>query len=573
MRKIIKYVVIPLIIIILILGSLLYFKYNKKDKDNDNEIIKTLSGTKIKDNIYGYKLKEDIESSIVFSILYKDYIYYGLSNKENISFYRYNIYNNENKLIKESFGYMGCNISNDKLYCFDNSKTDMLDLNLNIIKSNIGSNIVPIKDTYYVIKENDLYDNENIIYKFDNSKYKNYEYYDYEIINNEIYLYYFDYDNNKYIVCDITNNKCTNIPSNRYTKYNNGIYFVNKDNVELYDLTTDKQSKYNLSINRSESYTNYLLKDNLYFYNMNLQRLEIINYKENSIDYIDMKSISTFDYYNNYLYIYTYNGDYDYYIIDINSYKFNYISSEEYIKSFDDILNNKIKEIKDKYNVNIHVKDDIISFPDFTYKKYDDTIHIISSLNEITTVLDKLSKEVFDSFYDKDYKGLHMYLTGELKPKDMKTQYSSPAAYSLTYKNQYIITMNIGIFANETNTCHELMHNIENNLNNKGEYFSDWYKLNPKKHTYTYSYKDTNNNKYTIGESNINNVYFVDSYANTYPAEDMARIFENICNTNESSILNTYPKLYKKGIYLRDTLYKYYPSLKETTLFNSLKIS
>lgn len=179
MRKIIKYVVIPLIIIILILGSLLYFKYNKKDKDNDNEIIKTLSGTKIKDNIYGYKLKEDIESSIVFSILYKDYIYYGLSNKENISFYRYNIYNNENKLIKESFGYMGCNISNDKLYCFDNSKTDMLDLNLNIIKSNIGSNIVPIKDTYYVIKENDLYDNENIIYKFDNSKYKNYEYYDY----------------------------------------------------------------------------------------------------------------------------------------------------------------------------------------------------------------------------------------------------------------------------------------------------------------------------------------------------------------------------------------------------------
>lgn len=56
MRKIIKYVVIPLIIIILILGSLLYFKYNKKDKDNDNEIIKTLSGTKIKDNIYGYKL-------------------------------------------------------------------------------------------------------------------------------------------------------------------------------------------------------------------------------------------------------------------------------------------------------------------------------------------------------------------------------------------------------------------------------------------------------------------------------------------------------------------------------------
>ena len=69
MRKIIKYVVIPLIIIILILGSLLYFKYNKKDKDNDNEIIKTLSGTKIKDNIYGYKLKEDIEFYIKITFI------------------------------------------------------------------------------------------------------------------------------------------------------------------------------------------------------------------------------------------------------------------------------------------------------------------------------------------------------------------------------------------------------------------------------------------------------------------------------------------------------------------------
>ena len=76
---------------------------------------------------------------------------------------------------------------NDKLYCFDNSKTDMLDLKSQYnFKSNIGSNIVPVKDTYYVIKENDLYDNENIIYKFDSSKYKNYEYYDYEIINNKI---------------------------------------------------------------------------------------------------------------------------------------------------------------------------------------------------------------------------------------------------------------------------------------------------------------------------------------------------------------------------------------------------
>ena len=569
MKKVIKYVIIPLIIIVLILGCLLYIKYNRK---KDNEIIKTLSGIKVSDNVYGYKLKDDSESTIIFSNLYKDYIYYGVSNGEYISLYRYNIYNNEKKLLKESFGYMSCNISSDKMYCFDNAKTDMLDLELNVIKSDLGSNIIPIKDKYYVINGNDLYYNESAIYKLDN-KYKNYEYYDYQNINDEIYLYYFDYDNSKYIVCDVKNNKCTDIPSNRYTKYNNGIYFVNKDSIELYDLVNDKTDKYNISINRIEYYTNYLLNNNLYFYNTDLKRLEIINYIDNKVDYIDMKNISTFEYYNNYLYIYTFNGDYDYYIIDINSYKYNYITIEEYIKSFDELLSNKIKDIKDKYNVNIHVKDDLISFPDFTAKEYSDTVHIITSIDEITNVLSKFSKEVFDSFYDKNYEGLHMYLTSELKPKNIRTQYSSPAAYSLTYKNKYIIAMNIGIFANETNTCHELMHNIESNLNNKGEYFGDWYKLNPKKHTYTYSYKETDSNKYTIGENNINNVYFVDSYANTYPTEDMARIFENICNTNEDSVLNNYPNLYKKGVYLRDIMYKYYPSLKETTLFNSLNKS
>ena len=278
-------------------------------------------------------------------------------------------------------------------------------------------------------------------------------------------------------------------------------------------------------------------------------------------------------YYNKYIYIYSYSGKYDYYVIDIDSYNPEYQSIEEYIASFEKILSDKIKDIKDKYNVNIHVKNDLLNFPDFTAKEYNDTVHIISSLSEITKVFDKLSKDVFDSFYDTNHNGLHMYLTSTLKPKNIKTQYSDPAAYSLVYNNQYIIALNIGTFATETNTCHELMHNIENNLNNKGEYFSDWYKLNPKKHSYTYSYKKTDNNKYTIGESDINKVYFVDSYANSFPTEDMARIFENVCNTDKNSILNTYPNLYKKGDYLRTILYKHFPSLKDSTIFNSLKES
>ncbi|UKI58429.1 MAG: hypothetical protein L6V81_03205 [Clostridium sp.] len=43
-------------------------------------------------------LKMTQKSTIIFSNLYKDYIYYGVSNGEDISLYRYNIYNNEKEI-------------------------------------------------------------------------------------------------------------------------------------------------------------------------------------------------------------------------------------------------------------------------------------------------------------------------------------------------------------------------------------------------------------------------------------------------------------------------------------------
>lgn len=570
MRKIIKFVIIPLIIIILVLGTLLYFKYNTKDVNID---VKNLKGEKISDKVYGYKFNTDSKKNILFSMPYKDYVYYALTDGDDVYFYRYDIYTLENKLLSDSFKYMGCNVNDDKLYCYDNIKNDILDLDLKLIKSDIGDNVIPINKSYYSIKGTDLYKDDEVIYKFDSNKYKNYDYFDYQLIGNDIYLFYFEYDNSKYMVCDIKNNNCESIPSNLYTKYSNGIYFVNEKNIEIYDLVNNNKTKYDISIDRSKYFNNYIYKDNLYVYNEDLKRVEIIDYKNNKVSYIDIENASTITYYDKYLYIYSYSGKYDYYIIDINSYNFNYQTIQEYISSFDKILSDKINNIKEKYNVNIHIKDDILDFPDFTAKKYSNSVHIISSLDEITKVFDKMSKELFDSFYDDNYNGLHMYLTSTLKPKDLKTQYSDPAAYSLVYKNQYIIVMNIEILATETNTCHELMHNIENNLRNKGELLGKWYDLNPRNHTYTYSYKKTDNTKYTIGESDINNVYFIDSYANSFPTEDMARVFENVCNTDKDSLVNEYPNLYKKADYLREILYKYYPSLKESTIFNSLKQS
>ena len=98
MRKIIKFVVIPLIIIILVLGTLLYIKYNTKEV---NVVVKSLKGEKISDKIYGYKLNNDLDKNIVFSSPYKDYIYYALTDGNKVYYYRYNIYTLENKLLSE----------------------------------------------------------------------------------------------------------------------------------------------------------------------------------------------------------------------------------------------------------------------------------------------------------------------------------------------------------------------------------------------------------------------------------------------------------------------------------------
>lgn len=89
--------------------------------------------------------------------------------------------------------------------------------------------------------------------------------------------------------------------------------------------------------------------------------------------------------------------------------------------------------------------------------------------------------------------------------------------------------------------------------------------------TYNNSYNKIGNYKYTLTEEDKNNVYFIDNYSYTYETEDRARVFERICSCEEDSIINNYPNLYKKGLYLKEELIKYFPSLKNTNLFSSLK--
>ena len=265
------------------------------------------------------------------------------------------------------------------------------------------------------------------------------------------------------------------------------------------------------------------------------------------------------------------NNKYDYYIID-EDYTFKSFTTEEYINEINNELTNKINDIKNKYNVNLYIKEKaIIKFPDFSAKEYDELEGIYSSINSVENILGKLTKDFYDSLYENGYKGLNIYLTGELKPADASSQNFTPAGYTSLYENMYLIALDISQMPLETNVCHELMHTIENKLKSQGEYFSKWSSFNPKKYEYSYSYKVTNRTEYTIGMTTDDNVYFVDYYSHTFPAEDMARVFENICFEGKDSSIKNYSHLLEKGKYLKETLYKYYPSLENTSLFEAIE--
>ena len=134
---------------------------------------------------------------------------------------------------------------------------------------------------------------------------------------------------------------------------------------------------------------------------------------------------------------------------------------------------------------------------------------------------------------------------------------------------EYGVVVDVNGYGLKGTLCHELMHNTEYRMNTN--LYTEWFKKNPKKFEYQYTYVIDANSKYTTIEEDKDNTYFVDSYAKSYPTEDVARIFENICVKEEDSTLLEYPHLYDKALYLKEVMEKEFPSLKEATVFNSLK--
>ena len=273
-----------------------------------------------------------------------------------------------------------------------------------------------------------------------------------------------------------------------------------------------------------------------------------------------------------YLYVYILQDQDNFFVINLEDLNLSTIDIEDYNNKLTKKINEQRNNIKETYQVNVKIKEEAnIEFPDFSAKTLLNEEVISDSLYKIEDILSKYNEKFFESFYNNGFSGLNIYLTGELTPNDYETQVSNPAAYSLNYNGEYKIVIDIEQPNIEELLCHELLHNMEFLLNNQNIYpFKEWKNYNPSGFLYNNSYTKKQSYDYTLNEEDKNDVYFIDSYSYTYETEDRARVFERICSCEENSIINNYPNLYKKGLYLKEEIIKYFPSLVNTNLFSSL---
>lgn len=571
---------LALFISIIALFLCLYFLRLSIEKDG------LLKGNQIADFLYVYKLKEEKTEWNGYYLKDKD-IYYLLEDNHSYKLYKRDITKEKSIKIKEFNSNDSCSLVNDYISCNNDNKIVLYNYEYQkIYETNINDSedypkIIKYKDIYLKYLENTLYINQNnkeksfrkLPEELENSFIQ-----DYYPEKNNTYLLLYNINENIYYIYDINKNEYQEIKSKNSYKYNKGFYFYDKDKYQVINLKDHKEQEFTNFLETEYHYTSYLNNNILYYFNIIEDEINILDLEKGILKKIKLEitkdnNLSSIWLYKNYFYFELGDNTGNIYILDLDNIKYEEINLAEKKQKEENEITTKINELKDNYNVNIHIKKETdIKFPDFTAEVETNNTKIEKSLIEIEAILKKYNKEFFNSFYFEKYNGLHIYLTSSLKPNNIENQISNPAAYSLINDYKFLIVIDLNQPNISELLCHELIHNMEFVLDRKNvTIFNDWNKYNPSDFQYNDSYTKPYIYNYTLEEENKDNIYFIDKYSHTYSSEDRARVFENICACNENSIVKNYSHIYEKALYLEKEIYEHYPSLKETNLFSSLK--
>lgn len=587
-KKIISIILLILLIISVFILSVYYRLNNTLPKENLTSISNLYEYDILKEDNYLIAIKNDGKN-----------LYYVTGIKEEnetddkekeYSFIQFNIIKNKvvNEVKFKSKNLYGAEIIFSSefilLVSTNDNNINIFDKNLNFIKntSDIEEHLLGNYDnkTFY-IKDKNIYLDNKIYDEIDKE------------CGSANKTYYFD--KNVYITFNSENHEITCVYNMELKKmvytdkeqvklFKNGYMFYSSYDNEIIKRFNGKEEKiylddfsesYNFDVNKKGNFIASIDSEfNLKVYNINTNRvLYSTSIKEIKEEYIDKFFIDDYVYYvkNNgtkeVIYIWNYKEEN---VLNRNMKVYNKIDYR-----FDNIK--KINELNEKYGINIYAYDESVRyFYDFYALPSNDDALIKSTLSHMEKILSNFNKTFFKSFKFGKNNGVKIYLNKKLGPSDINTQISNPAGYTSKINNDYIIAIDISSGNFEQTFCHELMHTIENNMDDlyvesKINFlpFYSWGSLNPSKHSYQYSYVEASSYDYTIGSEMP--VYFVDYYSHTFPTEDRARIFENFCAPTEDNVLNKYPNLKKKAKNIKSFIIKTYPSMENSELFKIIK--
>lgn len=343
----------------------------------------------------------------------------------------------------------------------------------------------------------------------------------------------------------------------KYKQYESGIITYTNNKIKVYNIKNNDYKEFSSPKDDIESRL-IMVSNNYNLYILNNKEISVYNlYNKSNIKNIDLFKIK--EKINNMyiiltnLYLLTDNYIYVYDLSSIEKIDNDTQSSYENI-----LINNKIKYLKNNYNVTISFDVDSGLHGDYEISKITNYNDIVNALSYVEDYFLMFNKEFFTRFYEMNMNGLKIFLASDIKGS--KDGYNLTDVVGLSYQknNTYIIVVKANNSLLKT-LAHETMHTIDNYLILNGYTYDTWNSLN--NYGFTYSHKYYINETFTDILSNYENnedVYFVDAYGRSSEKEDRARIFEQICLGKD---LSEYPNLYNKEKYLKNEIVTYFPEI------------
>ncbi len=225
----------------------------------------------------------------------------------------------------------------------------------------------------------------------------------------------------------------------------------------------------------------------------------------------------------------------------------------------------KRREFEKKHNFSMYLGSEVFS-NEFSYKLSiaTDWQKVSETIDAIDEVLDIYPEGFFDQMKQGDTKTLAVYICagfGKVYDYDIDTAIAVATAFgheralAVDYNYQYCLQQTI---------VHEISHWIDKQIDKAEEmgktgddlFIDEWLEYQPSDFTYHYDY---NNGKpvykYIFSSDNIENAYFIDDYAQTYPGEDKARLFEYLMYPDDYSD-------YMQAPHIREKLHVYFNRIR-----------